>query len=69
MLIPGLRVVMFNVPPIAYLMSAGCAAQTANKLVLVMTSPGAILDHNNTSMVIAVGDGAVRVAATRLGEA
>jgi methionyl-tRNA formyltransferase len=30
-------------------------------------APGAILDHNNTSMVIAVGDGAVRVVATPLG--
>jgi methionyl-tRNA formyltransferase len=32
-------------------------------------APGAILDHNNTSMVIAVGDGAVRVVTTPLGEA
>jgi methionyl-tRNA formyltransferase len=29
-------------------------------------APGTILDHNNSSMVIAVGDGAVRVVATEI---
>jgi len=36
----GLRVVTFNVLPIAYQMIAGWAAQTGNKLVLVVTTPG-----------------------------
>ena len=58
--IPGLCVVTFNVPPVTYRLIAGWAAQTGNKLVLVMNRPGAILDHHSTNIVIPVRDGAGR---------